>query len=427
MNQEIDEKVLLYYNQAISAAFNNPSAAVYDARKAAERVCKTIINNAGKHFDSHASISSLLEQISKNRIKIDSRLLLSIRTIQQYANYGAHDQSFQASKQIMQRGDLSTEDIIPCINALKRMINIFFYEDKKTNITTSPVKYNLPTNYIVKIATSNLTVPDSIMQGWQCEEFFSMLNIQTQSIQRKWNDQILDDLADNTLDIAIYNKESALNYISKNPDREIHLLRDVCSSMGGRNFYVLATQGSKWNNLAFEDFKQVLSQGDIIAVSRNSDMEKNLLYTLDLTLEELENLGVKLIDYHSDQGLSLFDINNDILIIGGQDLRFLAEYKGGYKEILYYDMLPQEKKDFFYKNSINSLIVSSNIYKMCSQKALDDIVSQLLTNFYKSSIVEESKEKIRNRLRPQVRQITNDDNAVDYILQRILFETYRFF
>ena len=58
---------------------------------------------------------------------------------------------------------------------------------------------------------------------------------------------------------------------------------------------------------------------------------------------------------------------------------------------------------------------------------MDNIINQLMVNFYASNISEESKKAIRDKLRPQVKQICKDDSVADYIIQRILFETYRFF
>ena len=179
--------------------------------------------------------------------------------------------------------------------------------------------------------------------------------------------------------------------------------------------------------MTLQQFKDSLAPGVMIAVSKDSDMEKNLLFILDKSIEELNELGVKLIDYHSDQGLMIFEINPDILVIGGQDLRFLAEKKGGYTEVVSYENLPAEKKDFFDRNSVNSLVVGSTIYNLFSEESLDAIISQLMINFYSSNISEKSRRKIRNKLRPQVRQICDDDETADYIIKRILFETYRFF
>lgn len=431
MNQGEDSKLLEYYKRAAESAKTNPDAAVNNARKAAERVCKDIIHSAGKTFNQHASIESLLNQIINSKIDVNPKLLLAIRTIQVYANYGAHDQSFQSTDDsIEQHGDLSNEDIVPCMDALTQMLRIFkegFIEDHVKNVSLLSTTNALFDGYTLKIAASNLTVPDSIMQSWQCEELFAKLNIKTQRIQRKWNNQILTDLADNTLDMAIYNRESTLHYIENNPKADIHILKDVCSSMGGRNFYVLASNKGKWADMTLQQFKDSLGPGVIIAVSRNSDMEKNLLYILDKTLEELQSMGVMLFDYHSDQGLMIFEMNPDILVIGGQDLRFLAEKLGVYTEVISYENLPAEKKDFFNKNSINSLIVGANVYNMCSRELLDAIVNQLMINFYSSNISEKNRATIRNKLRPQVRQICPDDETADYIIQRIMFETYRFF
>ena len=432
MNQTEDKKLLEYYKRATESAKTDPDAAVNNARKATERVCKNIIDSAGKKFDQHATIESLLAQITNkgSNIMADPRLILAIRTIQVYANYGAHDQSFQFGDNIEHHEDLNDEDIIPCMDALTQMLKIYiqgFIDGNVKDSSSLSGSFKLPDDFILKIGATSLTVPDSIMQGWQSDELFSKLNIKTQRIQRKWNDQILSDIADKTLDMAIYNKESTLRYMETHSDADIHILRDVCSSMGGRNFYILASNEGRWKDMTLQQFKDSLAPGVMIAVSKDSDMEKNLLFILDKSIEELNELGVKLIDYHSDQGLMIFEINPDILVIGGQDLRFLAEKKGGYTEVVSYENLPAEKKDFFDRNSVNSLVVGSTMYNLFSEESLDAIISQLMINFYSSNISEKSRRKIRNKLRPQVRQICDDDETADYIIKRILFETYRFF
>ena len=431
MSQSEDKKLLDYYRNAMELAKNNPDAAVNNARKAAERVCKNVINSAGKSFDQHATIESLITQITSkgSKIAVDPKLILAIRTIQVYANYGAHDQSFQADESIGHFGDLSNDDIIPCMDALTQMLKTYiqgFIDDDK-NSSSYIEKISYPEDYTLKIGATTLTVPDSIMQGWQSDELFSKLKIKTQRVPCKWNDQILSNIADNILDMAIYNKESTLRYMELHPDSGIHILRDVCSSMGGRNFYILASNEGRWKDMTLQQFKDSLAPGVMIAVSKNSDMEKNLLYVLDKTSEELKDNGVKLIDYHSDQGLNIFEFNPDILVIGGQDLRFLAEKKGGYTEVVSYENLPVEKKDFFDRNAVNSLVVGSVLYEMFNKDTLDAIVSQLMINFYSSNISDKSRAVIRNKLRPQVRQICEDDETADYIIKRILFETYRFF
>lgn len=428
-----DAKLIEYYKRAVESVQTDPDAAVNCARKAAERVCKDIIAISGKQFNPHATIEALITQINNCHLPINPKLLLAIRTIQVYANYGAHDQSFQVSNavdSIENHGDLSCDDIVPCMQALTQMLRIFnndFIEEQIHNSQTTSAAFLLHDDYVVKIGTSSLTVPDCIMQGWQCEKVFSKLNVKTQQLQRKWNDQILNNLADNTLDMAIYNKESALRFVNEHPDADIHIIRDVCSSMGGRNFYVLASNKGCWSDMTLQQFKNSLGPGVMIAVSRNSDMEKNLLYILDKTLEELQALGVMLFDYHSDQGLTIFDMNPNVLVIGGQDLRFLAEKEGGYTEIISYENLPAEKKDFFDRNSVNSLIIGSKFYNMCSPESLEAIVNQLMVNFYSSNISESNRKAMRDKLRPQIKQIAQDDETADYIIRRILFETYRFF
>lgn len=431
MDIKNNSKLFDYYKKAAENAKTNPESAVINARKAAEAVCKNIIISNGKELNSRSTIEDLLKQIKNSRIPFNPKLELNIRTIQVFANYNAHDQSYQNNNSTLEyHADLSNQDILPCMAALEQMLQTI-YEDaifKDISPSFSFLKdTSLIDGYTIKIGASNLTVPDSIMQGWQCEDIFQKLNLKTQRIPRKWNDKILHDLSDNTLDIAIYNKESTKTFMKNHPNASIHIIKDICSSMGGRNFYILASKTGKWADMTLQQFKDSLGPGVFIAVSKNSDMEKNLLYILDATLEELAAKGVKVIDYHSDQGLSIYDLNPDILVIGGQDLRFLAEKTGDYIEIISYENLPASKKSFFDINSINSLIVGPKLYNMFSLNQLEEIVNMLMINFYSNNISETNRKKMRDKLRPQVKQICSDDETADYIIQRIMFETYRFF
>lgn len=87
----------------------------------------------------------------------------------------------------------------------------------------------------LRIATSNLTVIDSIMQGWDSKVLFRRYGCSVKKRPYKWSDRILKDLYNGKLDIAIYNKESCLSF-NETHGNAIRIVRDVCSSMGGRIF-----------------------------------------------------------------------------------------------------------------------------------------------------------------------------------------------
>lgn len=428
-----NSKLIEYYERAVKSVSSHPDQAVSCSRKAAELICKKIIYDNGKQYNSHASIEDLLKHITTAKLKVNLKIILAVRTIQLYANYGAHDQSFhddEVSNGVGYHGDLNEEDIAPCMHAFTQMLKQYLGDSFTSSIfNNNAFDHTLITtdNSTITIGATSLTVPDCIMQGWQCEELFSKFNLKTHRVSRFWNDDILKDLSDNTLDIAIYNKESALSYKEKHPNADYHIIRDVCSSMGGRNFYILASNEGKWIDMTLQQFKDSLGSGVIVAVSLNSDMLKNLLYILDTTEDELKAKGVILFDYHSDMGLHIFEMNKNILLIGGQDLRFLAEKQGGFTEVISYENLPKEKRDFFNRNSVNSLIVSPRLYSMLPANIIGLMVDQLMINFYSNNICAESRQEIMCKLRPQVRKLAPDNETADYIIQRILFETYRFF
>lgn len=295
-------------------------------------------------------------------------------------------------------------------------IKVEYHDFKKETI--------VPIVDTVHIATSNLTVVDSLMQGWDYDSVFPKYGLSVEEHPYKWSDKILKDLSSNKIDMAVYNKESCIHYNNINKSN-IYIIRDVCSSMGGHNFYILASCKSKWKDMTLDSFKKSLDSSTIIGVSKSSDMYKNLLYILDMSEETINDLGVKFIDYHSDQGLQLFDVFPDMLIIGGQDIRYLAERTGNFFELIGYDDFPKEKRDFFYRNSINSILMSPSCYEKLKAMNIERITTELMLNFYRNLCSKENKQKISKRLVDRLSRISEDDIALEYVVNKILFETYR--
>lgn len=277
---------------------------------------------------------------------------------------------------------------------------------------------------VLHVATSNLTVVDSFMQGSDFQSVFSDYGFSVEKIAYKWSDKILTDMSAGIVDVAVYNKESCLAYNERH-DEKIHILCDACSSMGGRNFYILASNSGRWQDVTLSQFKESLDGNTMIAVSKSSDMFKNLLYILDMTETELMERGVKVMDYHSDQGLELFNFLPDLLVIAGQDIRYLAQQNGNFHEIISYDDFPQEKKDFFYRNSINSILISPSALAKLEKYDLNEIRMDLMMNFYRSMLNQEARQRIRARLSQQLGVICDDRQKQEYIVDNILFETYR--
>lgn len=276
----------------------------------------------------------------------------------------------------------------------------------------------------LNMAISRLTVIDSLMLGWDYDSVFRKHGFLIEKHPYKWSDKILLDMQSGKLDIAIYNKESCISFNQQHGEC-IHIIRDVCSSMGGRNFYILASQKGRWKDLTLDQFKRSIDSTTIIGIPKNSDMYQNLLFILDMSEEEILARGVKFIDYHSDQGLELFSILPDLLIVAGQDIRFLAESLGGYFELISYEDFPQEKRNFFYKNSINSFIISNTAYNKMKDFDVNQISIDLMLNFYRNFMSTNSVNKIYEMLTNKLSHICNDEDTLKYIVNKIVFETYR--
>jgi len=279
---------------------------------------------------------------------------------------------------------------------------------------------------VIKVATSNLTVVDAINQSWDCKKILNSFGFEVEEYKYEWSNKILDDLNETKLDLAIYNKQETIKFNKINGNR-ITILRDLCSSMGGRNFYILATKAGRWKNMNLEDFKNTIGQDTIISVSKSSDMYKNLLYILDMNESELLEKGVKIVDYKTTPNLAIFEFNPDLLLIAGQDIRFLAEYRGNFIEVLGYDDFPKDKRDFFYNNSINSLLISESGIKKLRNIDMKKFTLELISNFYKNLSTTDKASKIYARLSQNLSGLCENDIESEYIIKKIIFETYRLF
>ena len=144
-----------------------------------------------------------------------------------------------------------------------------------------------------------------------------------------------------------------------------------------------------------------------------------------MTEEELKQRGVRLLNYSSAQGLSLFDVFPDILIIAGQDIRFLAKRNPDCFEIVNYEDFPEEKRDFFYKNSINSLLIGPSGIKKLSNIDLEKLGMELMLSFYKNIMDRNVREQVCKKLVWTLHDICEDEDDLDYIIRNIMFETYR--
>lgn len=284
--------------------------------------------------------------------------------------------------------------------------------------------YIARTKQTLSIASSTLTVLEAFWQWCDVEAVFKKYGCDIEIVPYKWSDKILRDLSCGKLDMAIYNRKSTLKFNEEN-GHPITIVRDICSSMGGRNFYIMASKHSKWKNMTLENFKQMLDSDTKIGVAKDSDMFNNLLYILDMTEDELKDRGVSIADFQTSNGLAIFDFIPDLLLIAGQDIRFYAEKTGDYFEIISYDDFPLDKREFFFENSVNSLLVGPSGKEKLKNIDLSAFGVQLVGNFYKNAAQPHSLKDLQAKLSKQLRTLCDDDETIEYIIKKILFETYR--
>ncbi len=103
------ERVQRYYHKALGYQTSDPAAALGQARKAAEAICKHILNknnsNPGK-----ATLQQLIEKLTSEGL-LPPIILPPLQTIQRYGNFGAHDQERESD-------EITAEYIQPCMSAL---------------------------------------------------------------------------------------------------------------------------------------------------------------------------------------------------------------------------------------------------------------------------------------------------------------------
>lgn len=416
-DDSVSQQLIRYYNDAFNVMTTDATSSANKARKAAELICKDILKNNNIIFDETSMLWDLMRHVNENHLWPDPRMQPLIKSIQQVANYASHHNKIK----------LIRADIEGCMITFSRLL--YFYLGSSIEIPmielgdpSSMQPIRKPQDFTV--AYSHLTVIEAITLNWDIKNTFAAYGLKVHNVERKWNDTILEELENGYLDMAIYNKNRAIKYNGIGGDR-LHILRDVCVSMGGNNFYVLALKGGKWKPMDIEAFRSSLDENTVVALSKSSDRLDNFLFAVNSTEQELIERGVKFVEYDADKGLDVFDLSPDILLVGGQDVRIMAEKEDRFFEIVNCDMLPQKEKRFFYEQAINSIVVGESGYNKFHASDIDDILDKLVLNFYKNVSIKSKKASTIEKLERTVRARCLDDISTKYVIERILFETYR--
>ncbi|GEM_PF-2844276 len=119
LEQELDH-IKNYYQRTLSYQYSDPEAALWMARKATEAICRQIFVKEISPNIGTITLDELLVQLSKKRL-IPKGIEVPIRTIQQYGNFGTHDQGHDNIA-------ITQEFAEPCLKSLSTVVDWYFNE-----------------------------------------------------------------------------------------------------------------------------------------------------------------------------------------------------------------------------------------------------------------------------------------------------------
>ncbi len=119
LEQELNH-IRNYYQRTLSYQHSDPEAALWMARKATEAICRQIFVKEISPNIGTITLEELLVQLSKKRL-IPKGIEVPIRTIQQYGNFGTHDQGHDNIT-------ITQEFAEPCLKSLSTVVDWYFNE-----------------------------------------------------------------------------------------------------------------------------------------------------------------------------------------------------------------------------------------------------------------------------------------------------------
>lgn len=117
-----DGRIVQYYQKTFAyCQSHDPEASLWMARKTAEAVCRQVFEQeVSDNSNAETSFDKFLEMFGKQRV-VPRYVLIPLRTIQSYGNYGTHDQGADG-------GIITTEYAQPCLNALTTIVKWYLSE-----------------------------------------------------------------------------------------------------------------------------------------------------------------------------------------------------------------------------------------------------------------------------------------------------------
>ncbi|MEU7433305.1 DUF4145 domain-containing protein [Streptomyces sioyaensis] len=409
---------LRLYKKALRYAETDPEVFLGTARRAAESILLDIAMQEA--VGSKPTLESLLTVLAGKGL-VPPKVVLAVRTIQNYGNYGSHAQNAAGE-------EISAEDVRPCLNALTQLA--VWYGQTSKALAEDEARQGLAAvqhaTSTSRIADSSLIVVKALLLGCGFEQLLAQRSHRMVQVQLPWSDHLVTDVSQRLLDLAIYNEQRVLRLREKHEEirSQVIPIGRMGYSMGGRNFYLLAARNGRWGNTTPAEFL-ANPAGAQIAVPKLSDMFDNILAAFSTDEAGLRDMGVEILDVPHHLGLELFHLNKDVLAVGGQNLRMHARDNAGYFELLNSEMLPPQAQERLRSAASNVLIANHSwlaeiraqpaelhrelmrcFHELSSEKArFEDVVKDLVTH---ASFPQESSLASRERL-----------------VRHVLFESYR--
>ena len=122
------ESIKRYYEKSVSYSQNNdPAAALWMARKAAEAICSELFLSTIGKPPKNASLDVLIDKLV-NQDAIPKKIQVPLRTIQTYGNFGTHHQRESTEP-------ITPEYAQPCLQALATVVRWYFDEHGGQSVT----------------------------------------------------------------------------------------------------------------------------------------------------------------------------------------------------------------------------------------------------------------------------------------------------
>lgn len=277
-----------------------------------------------------------------------------------------------------------------------------------------------------RLADSTLIVVKALILGCGFDEVLARRNHRLVRVHLPWSDQLVREVAEGRLDLAIYNEQRLLSMIEEDGEltHRVASVGRLGHSMGGRNFYLLAARGGRWGGATAEEFLADPA-GAEIAVPRYSDMFANVLTAFATDEAGLREKGVQILDVPHHLGLELFHLNRDVLAVGGQNLRMHARDEDDYFELLNSDMLPAPTQARLRSAAANVLIANRAWLSSIGFRP-NDLFRELMRRFHDMSAdVDRLEATVDELIAHASFPLQSTRGSRERLVRHVLFESYR--